>query len=159
MAFAAASSDTAPRPILGGNRKFLIAGAVIALAVAYLVIQGIQSSSVYFVTVSELRTRGAAAQHQVVRVSGTLVPGTLQRNHDGLTVEFQIADQPKSAPLPVVYRGGQVPDIIGGDNIQIVAEGQMDKQGTFEAKSILAKCPSRLQNAPPTERSYGQSAA
>ena len=70
----------------------------------------------------------------------------------GARIHFQIAD-PTSQPLPVVYRGGQVPDIIG-DNIEIVAEGKLDAQGTFTANNVLAKCPSRLENAPPEERDY-----
>jgi cytochrome c-type biogenesis protein CcmE len=46
-----------------------------------------------------------------------------------------------------------VPDIIG-DNIEIVAEGKLDAQGTFAASNVLAKCPSRLADAEPTERDY-----
>src|SRR5438270_6186047 len=113
---------------------------------------GLQGTTVYFLTVSELQARGPAAQNQVFRVSGNLVPGTLTRETSGLGIQFLIAD-PNSQPLPVVYRGGQVPDIIG-DNIEIVAEGKLDAQGTFTANNVLAKCPSRLENAPPEERDY-----
>jgi len=141
------------RSILGGhNLKFFIAGGVIALAVAYLVTMGLQGTTVYFLTVSELQAKGAAAQNQVFRVSGNLVPGSLARDNSGLGIEFLIAD-PSSKPLSVVYRGGQVPDIIG-DNIEIVAEGKLDAQGTFTANNVLAKCPSRLENAPPEEHDY-----
>lgn len=134
------------------NLKFLVAGGVIALAVAYLVTMGLQATTVYFLTVTELQARGSSAQNQVVRVSGNLVPGTLARDTTGLGVQFLIAD-PTSTPLAVVYRGGQVPDIIG-DNIEIVAEGKLDAQGTFTANNVLAKCPSRLENAPPEEHDY-----
>jgi cytochrome c-type biogenesis protein CcmE len=134
------------------NLKFFIAGGVIALAVAYLVTMGLQGTTVYFLTVSELQAKGSAAQNQVFRVSGNLVPGTLARDSSGLGIQFLIAD-PSSKPLPVVYHGGQVPDIIG-DNIEIVAEGKLDAQGTFTANNVLAKCPSRLENAPPEEHDY-----
>jgi cytochrome c-type biogenesis protein CcmE len=136
--------------------KFFVAGGVIALAVAYLVIMGLQSSTVYFLTVSELRDRGPAAQNQIFRVSGILVPGTLARESGVPGINFQIADPDASAaPLPVTYRGGQVPDIMG-DNIEIVAEGKLNAQGTFVANTVLAKCPSRLENAPPEQHQYGQ---
>ncbi|MCA1645719.1 MAG: cytochrome c maturation protein CcmE [Chloroflexi bacterium] len=145
-----------PSPVrarLGGqNLKFLVAGGVIALAVAYLVTMGLQGTTVYFLTVSELQAKGSAGQNQVVRVSGNLVPGTLGKDTTGLGIQFLIAD-PTSVPLPIVYRGGQVPDIIG-DNIEIVAEGKLDAQGTFTANNVLAKCPSRLENAPPEEHDY-----
>jgi cytochrome c-type biogenesis protein CcmE len=139
--------------LLGGrNFKFLVAGGVIALAVAYLVMVGLQGTTVYFLTVSELQAKGAAGQNQLFRVSGNLVPGTLVTSDGGLGIQFLIAD-PDSKPLPVVYHGGQVPDIMG-DNIEIVAEGKLDAQGTFTANNVLAKCPSRLENAPPEEHDY-----
>jgi len=137
--------------------KFIVAGGVIALAVAYLVVAGLQGATVYFLTVSELQAKGAAAHNQVFRVSGNLVPGTLERDNTGAGVQFLIADPAAGAavgkPLPVVYHGGQVPDIIG-DNIEIVAEGKLDAQGTFTASSVLAKCPSRLEDAQPEEHEY-----
>jgi cytochrome c-type biogenesis protein CcmE len=147
----AQSSPT--RTLFGGqNLKFIVAGGVIALAVAYLVTMGVQGTTVYFLTVSELEAKGPAAQNQLFRVSGNLVPGTLAKDSNGLGIHFLIAD-PTSSPLQVVYRGGQVPDIIG-DNIEIVAEGKLDAQGTFTANNVLAKCPSRLENAPPEEHDY-----
>jgi cytochrome c-type biogenesis protein CcmE len=136
----------------GQNLKFVVAGGVIALAVAYLVTMGLQGTTVYFLTVSELQAKGPAAQNQVFRVSGNLVPGTLATDTSGHGIRFNIAD-PTSNPMPVVYRGGQVPDIMG-DNIEIVAEGKLDAHGTFTANTVLAKCPSRLENAPPEEHDY-----
>jgi cytochrome c-type biogenesis protein CcmE len=153
---ASVARSEAPRaPLKASNLKFIVAGGVIALAVAYLVIMGLQGSTVYFLTVSELQAKGPGAQNQLYRVSGMLVPGTLARESSGLGVSFSIAD-PNSPPLAVVYRGGQVPDIIG-DNIEIVAEGKLDSQGTFTANTVLAKCPSRLENAPPEEHDYSAS--
>ena len=38
--------------------------------------------------------------------------------------------------------------------LEEVAEGKLDAQGTFTANNVLAKCPSRLENAPPDEHSY-----
>ena len=150
---AAVAHSNPARSLFGGqNLKFFIAGGVIALAVAYLVTMGLQGTTVYFLTVSELQAKGASAQNQIFRVSGNLVPGTLAKDSSGLGIQFLIAD-PTSTPLSVVYRGGQVPDIIG-DNIEIVAEGRLDAQGTFTANNVLAKCPSRLENAPPEEHDY-----
>lgn len=162
MAYAASSEVRRPASgsgIGGVNVKFLAAGGVMAVAVAYLVITGIQSAAVYSLTVAELAAKGAAAQTQVFRVSGNLVPGSLVRDPSNLAVSFQIADpNGGSAPLEVVYHGGQVPDIIG-DNIQMVVEGKENTQGTFQASTVLAKCPSRLENAPPDEHDYTQAGA
>ena len=156
MASVAQSSATSPRSLLAGNVKFFIAGGVIALAVAYLITMGLQGTTEYFLTVSELQAKGNAAQNQMVRVSGNLVPGSLTRESSGLAVRFLIADEAAATPLSVVYKGGQVPDIIG-DNIEIVAEGKLDATGSFAATNVLAKCPSRLADATPTERDYSSS--
>jgi cytochrome c-type biogenesis protein CcmE len=133
--------------------KLFVAGGAIVLAVAYLIVMATQGSAVYFLTVSELQAKGSAAQTQTFRVSGNLVPGTLVKNVTDAGINFQIAD-PTSQPLAVTYHGGQVPDIVG-DNVEIVAEGKLDAAGTFVASSVLAKCPSKLENAPPEEHDYG----
>jgi cytochrome c-type biogenesis protein CcmE len=144
------------------NFKFIVAGGVIALAVVYLITVGLQGTTEYFLTVSELQARGAAAQNQVLRVSGTMVPGSFARSADGLGVSFMIADPAAASPLAVTYRGGQVPDTMADTNasdIEIVAEGKLGAQGTFAATDVLAKCPSRLADAaPPEEHDYASAA-
>jgi cytochrome c-type biogenesis protein CcmE len=142
----------------GNNLKFIVAGGVIALAVIYLVTMGLQGTTEYFLTVSELQARGESAQNQILRVSGTLIPGSLQHDADGLSVHFLIADPAAAVPLTVTYRGGQVPDTMAdttAGDVQIVAEGKLNNAGTFAATDVLAKCPSRLQDAaPPEEHDY-----
>ncbi len=141
----------------GNNLKFVVAGGVIALAVLYLVTMGLRGTTEYFLTVSELQAQGATAQNQVLRVSGTLIPGSLQHDADGLSVHFLIADPAAATPLTVTYRGGQVPDTMAdttASDVQIVAEGKLNSTGTFAATDVLAKCPSRLEDATPTTRDY-----
>jgi hypothetical protein len=50
-----------------------------------------------------------------------------------------------AASIPVVY-AGTVPDIFR-EGIQVVVEGKMGSDGTFEAETLLAKCPSKYQEA------------
>jgi len=143
--------------------KFIVAGGVIALAVAYLIAVGLQGTTQYFLTVSELRAKGAAMENQTLRVSGTLVPSSLQHDADGLSVHFLIADAAAvMTPLTVTYRGGQVPDTMAdtsAGDVEIVAEGKLNSEGTFSANDVLAKCPSRLEEAaPPEEHDYAASA-
>ena len=52
------------------NMKFAIAGSVVMLAVAYLVLTGMQSTAVYYLTVGELKARGEGAVGRPVRVAG-----------------------------------------------------------------------------------------
>ena len=118
---------------------------------------GLQGTTVYFLTVSELQAQGPGGAESALPGLGQ--SGARHAGHGTAAasgIQFLIAD-PASQPLPVVYRGGQVPDIIG-DNIEIVAEGKLDAQGTFTANNVLAKCPSRLENAPPEEHDYAATA-
>jgi cytochrome c-type biogenesis protein CcmE len=53
--------------------------------------------------------------------------------------------------LPVAY-SGVVPDIFK-DGRQVVVEGALGRDGTFEATTLLAKCPTKYTPAPPTSQS------
>jgi cytochrome c-type biogenesis protein CcmE len=50
--------------------KFIIGGAVIAVALIYLVFTATQSTAAYFLTVEELHNKGPAIYDRNVRVSG-----------------------------------------------------------------------------------------
>jgi cytochrome c-type biogenesis protein CcmE len=125
--------------------RFVAGGAIVALAVAYLIVTGLRSATAYYLTVSELQAQlqaQGATLGRPVRVSGDVVPGSIVR--EGATLRFSVADAGGS--LPVVYRG-VVPDIFG-ENIQVVVEGRPGVDGAFEAKAVLAKCPSKFEAAP-----------
>jgi cytochrome c-type biogenesis protein CcmE len=134
----AVAPPTARRPL---PRKFLVAGAVLVLAIGQLVATNLGSATVYYLTVGELTAQGNPPG-RIVRVSGDVAAGSIAR--DGAAVRFTIADPGGS--LPVVYRG-VVPDIFG-DGVQVVVEGLPDAGGVFQASTLLAKCPSRFEAEP-----------
>ncbi len=121
--------------------KFVVAAGIVLLAFVYLIVTGLNLGTAYYLTVGELRAGGPTMSMSMspVRVSGNVVPGSIVR--DGTHVSFKIADSTGS--LPVAY-SGVVPDIFG-DNIQVVVEGRTDTAGTFQATTLLAKCPSKFQ--------------
>jgi cytochrome c-type biogenesis protein CcmE len=125
------------------NLRFAIAGSVIAVAVAYLVLTGMQSSAVYYLSVGELERSGGAAIGRPVRVAGHVTPGSVEKLNGGLALRFVVQDD--SGSFPVVYRGGAVPDIFA-DQVQVVVEGKMQPDGTFAADTLLAKCPSKFED-------------
>jgi cytochrome c-type biogenesis protein CcmE len=126
--------STSRRPL---PARFVAAGAIALLAFFYLILTGLDLGTAYYLTVSEAKAAGISADS--TRVSGDVVPGSIIRA--GSEVRFQIADSTGS--LPVVYRG-VVPDIFG-EGIQVVVEGQPDASGTFQADTLLAKCPSKFE--------------
>jgi len=123
--------------------RFAIAGSVLTLAVAYLVLTGMQSTAVYYLTVGELESRGPNAVGRPVRVAGYVTPGSVERLNGGLALRFTVQDD--SGSFPVFYKGGPVPDIFG-EQVQVVVEGKLQGDGTFAADSLLAKCPSKFES-------------
>jgi cytochrome c-type biogenesis protein CcmE len=146
-------SAAAPAPVpaaarAGGPKlKVLVAGGALVLGVAYLIVTGLQTSTVYYLTVGELLAKGPAVYGQPVRVAGDVTPGSVQREDAGLGVRFLVEDG--SGRIPVYYRGRPVPDIFG-EQVQVVVEGKYNPDGTFVASTLLAKCPSKFETDAPT---------
>jgi cytochrome c-type biogenesis protein CcmE len=127
--------------------RVIVAALVVLAVIAYLVYTGFQSTSVYYLTVSELKARGASQPFTAqVRVAGVVQENSVQRSTSDATLRFTMADDGGS--LPVVYKG-MVPDIFG-PGIQVVVEGRYTSDGVFQASTLLAKCPSKFTAAVPT---------
>jgi len=121
------------------RRRLLIGGLLVCLAVAYLSYSGLQGSTIYYFTVSEIKQQGDSIHDQNVRVAGEVSPGSVDRESKGLVLSFTVTDGPQS--LLVVYEG-VVPDafIAGGD---VVVEGKLGADDIFQARRLLVKCPSK----------------
>lgn len=123
------------------RRKFIIAAIIVVLALGYLGYKGFMASATYYYRVSEFVGQESTFADKSVRVSGTVADGTIEKQ--GSTLRFTITEGQKS--LPVVYKG-VVPDSFkaGGE---AVVEGKLNSAGTFEATTLLAKCPSKYEPA------------
>jgi cytochrome c-type biogenesis protein CcmE len=136
------------RPVRPGKRiplSFILAGVAILGAVLYLVYANTQANAVYYMTVSELK-HCTTCTTQAVRVAGIVQAGSVARDDQRQLITFVIADG--NQRLPVAY-SGVVPDIFR-PGIQVVVEGHYEGHGTFQAQTLLAKCPSKFQSATPT---------
>ncbi|MCL4459186.1 MAG: cytochrome c maturation protein CcmE [Chloroflexi bacterium] len=125
------------------NRKFLIGGLIIALAIAYLIFTAMRGGTAYYITVSELKSKGHSIYGEPVRLLGRVVDGTIERDAKNLMVKFRVAEGGEQ--VPVVYKG--VPPDAFTDGADVVLEGKYTASGTFEANTILAKCPSKYEPA------------
>ncbi|HEX6540353.1 MAG TPA: cytochrome c maturation protein CcmE [Ktedonobacterales bacterium] len=123
--------------------SFVIAGLLIAGAVLYLVLANTRASAEYYMTMGELR-QCTTCSSQAVRVAGQVATGTIQRDNKTQVLRFTMTDGKLS--MPVVY-GGIVPDAFK-PGLTVVVEGHI-QDGTFQAKTLLAKCPSKFQSATP----------
>ncbi len=127
--------------MLKGKTKFIIAILIIALTVGYLVYGGVKDTMVYYLTVQELKAQVPTVYDTRVRVSGTVVPGTIIKGNDG-SLEFQITDGTDNVD---VYYEGIIPDIFA-DDVEAVVEGVYAKNDVFEADTLLAKCPTKYES-------------
>jgi len=115
------------------HAKFLVGGAVIAGALAYLIYAGVTQSAVYFVTPGELQAAPVAGKGY--RLGGMVVPGSLAWEPRTLALRFSLSDG--KATVSVRHRG--TPPDLFGEGRGAVVEGRWNKDGYFEASQILAK--------------------
>ena len=128
------------------RRKMWIGGFAVFAGVGYLVSTALGGSTVYYLTVSELRALPESQRSEPVRVAGHVAPGTIVGLGGNGPIRFAISDQAAGtqhvSPLPVVYEG-LVPDVFN-DNIEVVVQGHYTGE-RFEATMLLAKCPSKFE--------------
>ena len=155
-----------------GRTKFIIGGLLILGAVIYLIFSSTQASAEYFMTVDELNAKGASIVGQNVRLSGAVVGDTIQYDPKTLTLSFQIAHvtgdnnqveaqgglaavlhaaviDPNRARIKVVYSGPK-PDLLKNE-AQAIMTGHLGSDGVFHADELLLKCPTKYQDAVPSQ--------
>lgn len=117
------------------KRFVMVAGLMTALVVALaLVLNAFQSNLVFFFTPTQV-ANGEAPQGKSFRIGGLVVPGSLQRDTDGLKMQFAVTDQAKTVQ---VHFQGILPDLFK-EGAGVVAQGMMQADGRFLAKEVLAK--------------------
>jgi cytochrome c-type biogenesis protein CcmE len=130
------------------GHKFLVGAGVIVASVVLLIAQGVKETGVYFLTPSELAAKTTADPtfYDVgLKMGAKVVPGSIRRDDRNRQVDFQVSDGIQS--YPVTYRG-LVPDTFTDANdIEVIVEGRLGRDGVFRATEVLAKCGSRYEAA------------
>ena len=155
-----------------GRSKFIIGGVVILAAVVFLIFSATQANAEYFMTVDELKTQGQSVVGRNLRISGAVVGDTIQYDPQTLTLTFQVANvpgdnaeieaagglaavlhaavaDPNRTRMEVVYSGPK-PDLLK-DEAQAIMTGQVGSDGVFHADELLLKCPTKYQEAVPSQ--------
>lgn len=132
-----------------GRYRFVIGFALVLSAMAILVARGAKNSMVYYITVSELLAKDRDADLKGLRVAGTVLPGSVEKQD--FSLRFQLTDGTQA--VPVNYRG-IVPDTFA-ERAEAVVEGHFTTEGTFEANFLMAKCPSKYEMSPDKEKPAG----
>lgn len=130
------------------GHKFLLGAALITASVGFLIAQGVKETGVYFLTPSELAAKTTADPtfYDVgLKMGARVVPGSIRRDEGSRQVDFEVSDGVQS--YPVTYRG-LVPDTFTDANdIEVIVEGRLGRDGIFRATEVLAKCGSRYEAA------------
>jgi cytochrome c-type biogenesis protein CcmE len=132
------------------GHKFMLGAAVIVGSVAALIAQGVKETGVYFLTPAELSAKTVAdptfVENVGFKVGAKVVPGSVRRDPNARTIDFKVSDGIKT--YPVTYHG-LVPDTFTDANdIEVVVEGRLGRDGVIQATDVLAKCGSRYEAVP-----------
>ena len=127
--------------MLKGKLKFIFAIIIIAGAISYLVFSGVKDTMVYYLTIDELQAKVPDVYGERVRVSGTVVPGTIEKDNNG-DIKFKITVGTNE--INVNY-SGIIPDVFA-DDVEAVVEGNYTQQNVFIADILLAKCPTKYES-------------
>ncbi len=126
--------------------KFAIGATVIVASVAVMIGEGIKQTGTYFLTPTQLeqRTQSDPSFYNVgLKVSAKVVPGSIQRDPADQRIDFKISDGTQTFPVTYV---GLVPDTFTDANdIDVVVEGKLGRDGVFHATDVIAKCGSRYE--------------
>lgn len=138
-----ASSDPAARKkglvLLIG----LIAGAA---GIASMFLFGMKDNAIYSKPVDQLVAEKAKFVGHPVRAEGSLVHGSLEKRDSPCEYRFTIAKN--GVEVPVRYAQCVVPDTfrdVPNMDVGVTVEGQLRADNSFDATSVLAKCPSKYE--------------
>jgi cytochrome c-type biogenesis protein CcmE len=141
--------------------RFFIGGALIVLAIGYLIFSSIRTTSEYYLTVPEMAARQAELGGQSIRVAGRIKPGGIAWDPNSLTLKFEIAPihdiDASGAPVksvsvvasdPVSFRviaaGEPKPDMFAPGR-DVIVEGKLTPDGAIAASQVMTSCPSKYR--------------
>ena len=117
------------------QRRLVLIGSGLAVltVAAALVLSALKDSIVFFNSPSDVVSKQVAPGTRI-RLGGLVEAGSVNRG-DNLQVRFQVTDGSKT--IAVSYQG-ILPDLFR-EGQGVIAEGALERGGTFKADSILAK--------------------
>ncbi len=165
-------TPTPTRSVKPTNWKFIIGGLLILTAIVFLIISSTQANAQYFLTVDELTAKSGQLSGREIRISGAVLGDTIKYDPDTLNLSFEVVHIPgdnkeieaqgglanvlhaavtntKANHLKVVYNGPR-PDLLKHE-AQAIMTGTLDDNGVFRAEELLLKCPTRYEEAVPSQ--------
>jgi cytochrome c-type biogenesis protein CcmE len=118
----------------GKSRRFFFAAiGVAALAFAVIAGSGVSENLVYYWTPTDLHAAGGKAYGATIRLGGMVAPGSINARPGTTGVEFDVKDGGSS----VHVKSSGVPPQMFRDNIGVVVEGTMTRDGYFQCNRLM----------------------
>jgi cytochrome c-type biogenesis protein CcmE len=157
---------------MSGKFKFVAAGLLIVVAVAFLIVSSTGSTAHYFLTIEELHDMGSDAVGRNVTVSGAILGDTIVYDASAPQVTFTVVQMPgdpkeverggglaavlhkavndSAAPRLEIVFDDVKPDLLQHE-AQAIMRGQLGEDGRFYADEVLLKCPTRYEEDIPEQ--------
>ena len=123
------------------NAKIVTGVILIVAALAYLILGGLKDTAVYYMTLPELYAKEQPPIGLGMRISGPLLPGSIQWDAEKIELRFSLAEGVDT--LHVIHNGAPPDQMSHADNV--VVEGELLESGDFLAQKLLLKCPSKYE--------------
>jgi cytochrome c-type biogenesis protein CcmE len=134
--------------------------AVIAGALAYLLTTSMSEQMEFFHPADVVIVKAEEMKGQKMRMGGEVVKGSIAQKRGTLDYLFEVKPiagmltHAEAANKTITVRySGIVPDTFK-DDAQVVVTGMLGTDGTFHAKDMTAKCPSKYEAQEKAEGRY-----
>jgi cytochrome c-type biogenesis protein CcmE len=158
----------------GARWKFLVGGALLLGAIAYLISSGMMLGARFFISVDEV-VDNPDYVGQSVRLTGVVLGDTIvidESDPRSTEIRFTIAampreftnlaealhqsaEDPNATRLNIVVRGQPQPELLQHE-AQAILTGVLNDDGIFYATEMNFKCPSRFEEAGPSLQGSAQ---
>lgn len=130
-----------------GLHPFWIVLILVAIGgLSFIMFDGADSET-YFFEVDKAVAQASEIKGKVIRIKGTVEPGSIVRTKGKLGTTFRIAAKGQSI---LVHYDKAMPDTFEEDR-EIVAQGMVSNTLEMKADEVVVKCPSRYEEQAPTQ--------
>jgi cytochrome c-type biogenesis protein CcmE len=136
----------APKKAASAGVLMAVGLVMAASAIVAVVLFTMKDNAIYSKPVDALLQEKKKFVGRPVRVEGNLVHGSLV--HHDKPCEYDFTIEKNGQDLPVRFAQCVVPDTfrdVPGMDVGVTVEGELHVDNTFEATSVLAKCPSKYE--------------
>lgn len=138
-------SVTSKRPV-----RLWVAGAVIAVVLGFLVVQGLGNATLYFRTVDEASAQRDELGTRRFRIQGDVVPGSVRSTDDGVT--FVLSGS--RSTLEVTHQGD--PPELFRPEIPVVLEGRFEGTRFLSDRMLVKHDETYIAENPDRVEPYGE---